>query len=70
LRELLGLGGFEQNLWGHTTWLYFWPEEADLDAVVKRLTPVGRFREQHGWTPEEMPPDGKKKKRKTKKRPR
>lgn len=50
LRELLATGVRDHSMWGHEAWLYTWPEDADLDAVVKRLTPVARFRERFGIT--------------------
>ncbi|MEZ4467854.1 MAG: hypothetical protein R3F60_24340 [bacterium] len=55
LRALLGTGVRDQGMWGHEAWLYTWPEDADLDAVVKRLIPVAAFRERFGL-PAEPPP--------------
>ena len=48
LRELLGDHIREHNMWGHHAWIYTWPEDADLDAVVARLMPIEAFRRQHG----------------------
>jgi hypothetical protein len=48
LRGILGDAVRSQSLWGHAAWLYAWPPDADLDAVVGQLTPVDRFRRDHG----------------------
>lgn len=49
LRALLGEKAQDQEMWGHRTWIQVWPEDIDLDAVVKELTPVDVFRERHGF---------------------
>jgi hypothetical protein len=54
LRELLGGHIREHSMWGHLAWIYTWPEEADLDAVVARLTPIEDFRRQHGLLEEHI----------------
>lgn len=48
LRALLGGAIREHAMWGHMAWIYTWPADADLDAVVARLTPIDTFRDQHG----------------------
>lgn len=48
LRGILGDAVRSQSLWGHAAWLYAWPPDADLDAVVARLTPIDHFRRDHG----------------------
>lgn len=52
LRELLASGVRDQSMWGHEAWLYSWPADADLDAVVKRLIPIAKFREKFGLSAE------------------
>lgn len=51
LRALLGDAVQAQVMWGHRTWIQVWPREIDLEKVVAKLTPVDRFREQHGFDP-------------------
>jgi hypothetical protein len=48
LREILAEGVHEHNMWGHRAYLYAWPQRTDLEAVVRRLTPVDAFRARHG----------------------
>lgn len=49
LRALLGDKVQEQVMWGHRTFIQLWPQEIDLEAVVKKLTPVDEFRKRHGF---------------------
>lgn len=49
LRGLLGDKAQDQEMWGHRTWIFVWPQEIDLDAVVRKLTPVDAFRKKHGF---------------------
>ena len=51
LRELLTGYVQSQTMFGHTAYIHVWPPEADIDAVVARLTPVQAFREQMGGDP-------------------
>lgn len=55
LRELIAEGVHEHRMWGHRTFLYAWPQHTDLDAIVRRLTPVDAFREKHGIQQEADP---------------
>ncbi len=48
LRELLTGYVQEQTMFGHAVYVHVWPPEADLDALVGKLTPVAAFKEQMG----------------------
>ncbi len=48
LRELLPGSISDQLMFGHRAWVHVWPDTVDLDRIVRRLTPVQVFRDQHG----------------------
>lgn len=60
LRALLSGFVQEQTMFGHTAWIHIWPPEADIDALVEKLTPVAQFRAQMGIAepPAETPAEG------------
>lgn len=48
LRQLLGGAARDQSMWGHQAWLYSWPEELDLDVLVRKLIPISEFQSRYG----------------------
>ena len=48
LREMLGDAVRDQSMWGHAAWLYTWPEDLDLDALVEHLIPISTFQARFG----------------------
>ncbi len=51
LRDLLSGFVQEQAMFGHVTWIHIWPPDADLDALVEKLTPVAEFQARMGIEP-------------------
>lgn len=48
LRELLAGAVRDHSMWGHQAWLYSWPADLDLDALVEHLIPIETFQAQYG----------------------
>lgn len=48
LREHLGSCAQSQQIFGHTAWIYLWPEEMDYRALVKSCASVAEFLVEHG----------------------
>lgn len=48
LRQLLGGAVRDQTMWGHQAWLYSWPDELDMDSLVRKLIPIDTFRARYG----------------------
>lgn len=51
LREVLQLDAPRQDLFGHLTYVYVWPADANLEALVAQLLPIDTFQAQYHWTP-------------------
>jgi hypothetical protein len=54
LRQLLGGAARDQSMWGHQAWLYSWPEELDMDVLVRKLIPIDEFRARYGGQADEQ----------------
>ncbi|MGK0359808.1 MAG: hypothetical protein ACI9U2_002114 [Bradymonadia bacterium] len=48
LREMLADSVRDHSMWGHQAWLYTWPVDFDLDALVEHLIPIETFKAQYG----------------------
>ena len=51
LRTLLGLDVRRQDLFGHVAFVYVWPGDTHVEAVVTELMPIDAFEAHYGWTP-------------------
>ena len=51
LREVLVLDAPRQDLFGHVAYVYVWPGDAHLEALVAHLMPIDAFEAQYHWTP-------------------
>lgn len=57
LREMLVDAVRDHSMWGHQAWLYTWPADLDLDALVERLIPISTFQAEYGRVADDAAPD-------------